>query len=149
MITIQILKSKPIINKNKKEMKFLLGSGIAFYLLLVIASCNKFKNETVRSRNVQFQLYTDQDFSNEDNLITFKLTIQSPNTIIWDSVLAPMKIKDIPSFANKLTFDKTVKTQPLQLKVGFYYTIEEVGDSWFFQPMESWESFKLVDYNFR
>jgi len=130
-------------------MKFLLGSGIAFYLLLVIASCNKFKNETVRSRNVQFQLYTDQDFSNEDNLITFKLTIQSPNTIIWDSVLAPMKIKDIPSFANKLTFDKTVKTQPLQLKVGFYYTIEEVGDSWFFQPMESWESFKLVDYNFR
>jgi len=131
-------------------MKFLLASGIACYLLLVIASCNKFKNETVTSRNVQFQLYTDQDFSNDDHLITFKLTIQqSPNTIIWDSVLAPMKIKDIPSFANKLTINKTVNTQPVQLKLGFYYTIEEVGDSWFFQPMESWESFKLVDYNFR
>ena len=101
------------------------------------------------SRNVQFQLYTDQDFSNDDHLITFKLTIQSPNTIIWDSVFAPMKIKDIPSFANKITIDKTVKTQPVQLKLGFYYTIEEVGDSWFFQPMESWESFKLVDFNFR
>jgi hypothetical protein len=131
-------------------MKLLLASGIACYLLIVIASCNKFNNETVTSRNVQFQLYTDQDFSNDNHLITFKLTIQQlPNTIIWDSVLAPMKIKDIPSFANRINIDKTVKTQPGQLKLGFYYTIEEVGDSWFFQPMESWESFKLVDFNFR
>ena len=131
-------------------MKLLLASGIACYLLIVIASCNKFNNETVTSRNVQFQLYTDQDFSNDNHLITFKLTIQQlPNTIIWDSVLAPMKIKDIPSFANRINIDKTVKTQPGQLKLGFYYTIEEVGDSWFFQPMESWESFKLVDLNFR
>jgi len=131
-------------------MKLLLASGIACYLLIVIASCNKFNNETVTSRNVQFQLYTDQDFSNDNHLITFKLTIQQlPNTIIWDSVLAPMKIKDIPSFANRINIDKTVKTQPGQLKLGFYYTIEEVGDSWFFEPMESWESFKLVDFNFR
>ena len=131
-------------------MKLLLASGIACYLLIVIASCNKFNNETVTSRNVQFQLYTDQDFSNDNHLITFKLTIQQlPNTIIWDSVLAPMKIKDIPSFANRINIDKTVKTQPGQLKLGFYYTIEEVGDSWFIQPMESWESFKLIDFNFR
>jgi hypothetical protein len=131
-------------------MKFLFASFIACYLLLVIASCNKFKNETPTSRNVQFQLYTDKDFSNENNLITFKLTIQKPtNGIIWDSVLAPMKIKDIPLFANKLTIDKTVENQTGRLKVGFYYTIEEVGISWFFQPMESWESFKLVDFNFR
>jgi len=131
-------------------MKFSFASGIACYLLLVIASCNKFKNETVTSRNVQFQLYKNQDFSNDNNLITFKLTIQQlPNTIIWDSVLAPMKIKDIPSFANRININKTVNTQPGQLKLGFYYTIEEVGDSWFFEPMESWESFKLVDFNFR
>jgi len=60
-----------------------------------------------------------------------------------------MKIKDIPSFANRININKTVSTQPGQLKLGFYYTIEEVGDSWFIQPMESWESFKLVDFNFR
>ena len=130
-------------------MKFLVASGIACYFLLVIASCNKFKNETPLDRTVQFQLYTDQDFSNDQNMISFKLTIEKwPNTILWDSVLAPMRIKDIPSFANKLTMEKTVKNERGQLKVGFNYTIAEVGDSWFFQPMESWESFKLVDFNF-
>lgn len=130
-------------------MKFILAPGMACYFLLAIASCNKSKNETLQDRTVQFQLYTDQDFSNEQNMISFKLTIEKwPNIILWDSVLAPIRIKDIPSFANKFTVEKTVKNERGQLKVGFYYTIAEVGTSWFLQPMESRESFKLVDFNF-
>jgi len=138
-------------------MKFLLSGGLACYLLLITTSCNKHKHdhdhvdtENAIDRTVQFSLYTDKDFSADEKLITFRVAIEKyPNITIWDSVLPPMKIKDIPSPLNKLKIEKLVKNQAGQLKVGFYYTIDNVGISWFYNAMESWESNKVVDFNFR
>jgi hypothetical protein len=135
-------------------MKLLLSAGLACYLLLT-ASCNKHNqdhtsNENPIDRTVQFSLFTDQDFSHDEKLITFRVAIEKyPNITIWDSVLAPMKIKDIPSLSNKIIFEKLIHNEAGRLKVGFYYTIENVGISWFYDAMEPWEASKKVDFNFR
>lgn len=138
-------------------MKKISVSTILFVLAIVIgASCKKnlpdhFPVYTSTPRKVQFILYTDKDFSHENNIITFRLSIQkSTNQILWDSVLAPMQIKDIPSLAQKLVVEKYVPgNDPSLLKVGFYYSIEGVGISWNLHPFESGETFKTVDFNFQ
>jgi hypothetical protein len=141
--------------KTNTEMKFIFSTTLTCCLLLITASCNKHKDEQTNNENpidriVQFSLFTDQDFSNDEKLITFRVSIEKyPNITIWDSVLTPMKIKDIPSLTNKITIEKLIRNEPGKLKVGFYYTIENVGVSWFYNAMEPWESSKKVDFNFR
>jgi hypothetical protein len=102
------------------------------------------------TRKVQFVLYTDKDFSSNNQLITFKLSIEkSPNIVLWDSLLPSMKIKDIPGPANKWVIEKIVPgNDPSLLKTGFYYSIENVGSSWFIDSFSVGESFKIVDFNF-
>lgn len=102
-------------------------------------------------RKVQFVLYTDKDFSNNNQLITFKLSIEKlPNHVLWDSVLAPMKIKDIPGPTNKWVFEKLVPgNDPSLLKTGFYYSIENVGSSWFIDSFKVGETIKILDFNFQ
>jgi len=102
-------------------------------------------------RVVQFSLYTDKDFSNDNKNITFTLFIQNPaNQMLWDSVLMPMKIKDIPNLAHKLVVEKTVPgNDGSLLKVGFRYTIENVGISWYFDSSSAGENFKIINFNFR
>src|SRR4030095_12118601 len=125
-------------------MKKIATLSILFALSIVIGtSCKKYisENTTISSkvpRKVQFILYTDKDFSNDNNIITFKLSIQkSPNEILWDSVLAPIQIKDIPLLAQKLVVEKYVPgNDPSLLKVAFYYSIENVGISWHLDSFE-------------
>lgn len=138
-------------------MKKISVSTILFVLAIVIGtSCKKNLPDqlsvyTKVPRKVQFILYTDKDFSGENNIITFKLSIRkSTNEILWDSVLAPMQIKDIPSLAEKLVVEKYVPgNDPSRLKVGFYYSIENVGISWNLHSFEPGETFKTVDFNFQ
>jgi hypothetical protein len=140
-----------------------------FVLVISIAtSCAKqtealipISNEV--ARKVQFVLYTDKDFSGDNNNITFKLSIQKitnnvsggsatepPTQVLWDSVLTPMKIKDIPHLAQKLIIEKTItQSDASLLKVGFFYTIENVGHSTHFDSFPAGETFKIIDFNFQ
>ena len=101
-------------------------------------------------RNVQFELYTDQDFSEDAHNITFNLHIENGDQVIFDSALAPMKIQDIPDELHKIVIQKSVpQNDPSRLKVGFVYHIENVGMSWHFEEFPSPDSFKVVRFDFR
>jgi hypothetical protein len=101
-------------------------------------------------RKVRFVLYTDQDFSSDNDSIFFRLSIQkSRNQTLWDSMLAPMTIKDIPDFEHRLIVNKLVPGNDTSLlKVGFYYSIKNVGNSWHVEPFNVGETFKVVKFNF-
>jgi hypothetical protein len=81
--------------------------SILCVVILTETSCKKDAPiQWNRARKVQYILYTDKDLSENNNIITFKLSMQnSRNQFIWDSTLAPMKIKDIPNLA-KVYFRK-------------------------------------------
>ena len=137
-------------------MKFLSTISILCALTILIGtSCKKQIVDPVTVnqpvRKVQFVLYTDKDFSNNNSIISFKLSIQnSASLVLWDSALAPMKIKDIPNLLNKLVIERTVpNNDPSQLKVGFQYAIENVGNSWYYDSFQAGETFKTVDYDFQ
>jgi len=102
-------------------------------------------------------LYTTDDVSNDNKLITFTLQIRPlntfpPNLVLWDSVLPPMKIKDIPSLANKLVIEKIVPAGQTgsnnTLQAGFLYDIENVGHSWHLDTLTSGNTFKSIEFNF-
>ena len=107
--------------------------------------------KTSQIRNVQFVLYTDTTFTNENSLITFTLSIvNASNKTLWDSVLSPMRLKDIPDLSHNIMVRKTVPNDDnSRLKVGFYYTIENIGTSWKIEDFSNREIFKLVEFNFR
>src|SRR5664279_266063 len=137
-------------------MKFLSRSSIlGFVICLAGISCKKQTTEqppvNTVPRKVQFVLYTDKDFSGNNGMITFELSIQKlTNQVLWDSVLPPMKIKDIPGPANKWIIEKWVPgNEPSLLKTGFYYAIEGVGSSWFIDSFKVRETIKIIDFNFQ
>ena len=139
-------------------MKYLATiSALCIVATLIGTSCkkqiidNKIFDKRIVTRKVEFQLYTTSDFSNENDSIFFKVSIIKPrNQILFDSMLAPMKIKDIPNRTHKLIIDKAVPgNDPSLLKVGFYYTIKNVGSSWHTEPFDAGKTFKIVDFNFQ
>lgn len=94
-------------------------------------------------------LYTDKDFSNDDHNISFGLHIaNNDRTFGFDSVVATMKIKDIPHRANQLVFERTAPLDGTVLTAGFTYTIENVGFSWHLDTVASDEKFKTIEYAF-
>gem|GEM_PF-393909 len=121
--------------------------------MILASSCKKERGGGIQkvARAVRFQLYTDQDFSEDNHTITFQAFIQSSNnTDLWDSMFPPMKISEIPGVANKLGMEKTVLANAAAvLKVGFRYSIQDVGLSWFIDTSSAGQLFKLVDFNFR
>jgi hypothetical protein len=132
-------------------------SALCAITILVATSCKKqildngMWDKRVTIRKVQFQLYTTKDFSDENDSIFFRISIIKPrNQILFDSMLAPMKLKDIPNRAHKLVIDELVPgNDPSLLKVGFYYTIKNVGNSSHTEPFNVGETFKVVDFNFQ
>jgi len=139
--------------KNIIQSIMKIFSLIAISLML-LTSCKKEQNipaQPVEARTIHFALYTDQDFSTNNSNITFTLSIKnSSGQVLWDSVMAPMAIRNIPSPAHKITVDKTVPHDDGSLlKIGFYYTIEGVGSSWYLDSCRSDEKDKAVIYNFR
>jgi hypothetical protein len=102
-------------------------------------------------RTIQYQLYTDQDFSTDLHTITFRLTIHGRNNVLFDSALAPMLIKDVPNKAHQLVFQKLVPPgfDKDTLVVGFVYDIQDVGESWLLDTCAPGQRLKIVDYDFR
>lgn len=103
-----------------------------------------------QERKVHYLLYTDKAFSQSDAMITFTLLIRdAQHRILWDSVLAPMRIKDIPTRINKLEVVKSVPDHnSSRLQVGFLYSIENVGYSWYLDQFKEGEAEKVIEYNF-
>lgn len=131
-------------------------SFLCILIVLVTTSCEKQtaclgSNSLPVSRKIQFVLYTYKDFTSNQDSISFKVFIQNAvNQVLWDSTLAPMKFKDIPDLAHKIVVEKTVPANETSvLKAGFFYTIQNVGASWYYDSVKAGESLKIIDYNFK
>ena len=125
-------------------------------MIVLITSCKKYSSGytppgTEFPRRVRFVLYSDKDLSNDNNTITIKLSIErSINDILWDSVLPPMRIKDIPKPGEALIVEKYVPGNDQSLvKVGFHYTIDNIGNASHMDPFEPGEIFKIASFNFQ
>jgi len=125
-------------------------------IIMIGTSCKKYPSDYIPNnptapRLVQFVLFSNNELSNDNGTVTFTLAIKKTNgDVLWDSVLAPMKIKDIPSLDNSLFVEKYVPgNDPSLLKVGFLYTIDNVGNSSFTVPFEPGETLKKVGFNFQ
>jgi hypothetical protein len=133
-------------------MKTTLLTIFCACIVLFAESCkkNSTSNPTV-PRKIKFILYTSKDFSSDNDNIIFRLSIQKlSNQTLWDSVLPPMKIKDIPDLAHKLVVEQTVPNNyDSSVKAGFYYTIENVGYSWHFDISNAGEKYKEILFNFQ
>jgi hypothetical protein len=125
-------------------------------IIMLGTSCKKYTPDykpvdpTV-PRLVQFLLFTRSESSNDNSTVTFTLAIKKPNgDVLWDSILAPINIKDIPDLDHPLFVEKYVPgNDPSLLKVGFLYTIDNVGNSSFTVPFEPGETLKKVGFNFQ
>ena len=125
-------------------------------IIMIGTSCKKYPSDYIPNnptapRLVQFVLFTNSELSNDNSTVTFTLAIKKPNgDVLWDSVMAPIKLKDIPSLNHPVFVEKNVPgNDPSLLKVGFFYTIENVGNSSFTVPFEPGETLKKVGFNFR
>lgn len=132
---------------------------ILFLLLIAICTlllaCKKEDVQPVNNtieRKIQFELYTTKDFSNNNDSITFSLVIRKADTyrVLWYTVLTPMKIKEIPDFANKIIVNKVVPNKDTSLlKAGFEYTIKNIGNSQFSDTFNTGNNFKVISFNFQ
>lgn len=102
------------------------------------------------NRLIQFHLYTEKDFSTNNDVITFSLFIRSHTRVFFDSTLSPMTMKDIPGITDKLTIARQVADDDgSDLAVGFRYAIENGGSSWFIDTSKAGALFKIVDFSFQ
>ena len=104
-------------------------------LLLILTGCKNDEIAPPAPRTIRFELFTNQDFSQDTNSIIFEPSVSVGNTVLWDSVFTSMKVKEIPTEANKIIFEKVIRTNDAELKVGFKYTISNVGTSWYYEKV--------------
>ena len=131
-------------------------SILIVWVIVIGTSCKKYPSAynpiyLIVPRLVQFVLFTNGEFSNDNTAVTFTLSIKKPTgEVLWDSVLAPIKLKDIPTLDHPVFVEKYVPgNDPSLLKIGFFYTIENVGNSSFTVPFEPGETLKKAGFNFQ
>lgn len=129
---------------------------LAISILILFVSCKKQTELRVNNcpdipRKIQFSLYTDTDFSQYNGNITFTVSIRNANhQTLWDSVMPQMRVKDIPGKNNKIFIEKKVPGNDSSLlQVGFIYSIQDVGISWFWDQSKPCETLKKVNFNFK
>ena len=137
--------------KKKSALSILIVS-----IILIGTSCKKYTSEYIPinpivPRLVQFVLFTNSELSNDNSTVTFTLAIKKPTgEVLWNSILAPIKLKDIPGLDHPLFIEKYVPGNDTSLlKVGFFYAIDNVGNSSFTVPFEPGETLKKVGFNFQ
>ena len=131
---------------------FSIIKTLLFLSVLSFMSCTKEDSlsPTATPRKIRFVLYTEEDFSGDNDNITFSLVIRNSTKTLFDSSLSVMKVKDIPKSANKLIFEKQVPNDDGSvLTTGFYYTIENVGLSWYIDTCSAGQLLKVIDYSFK
>jgi len=133
-------------------MKLFIRTFLAAAFVLLVVSCKKqypFGSiGSAQERKIRFQLYTNQDFSDNASVIIFSVFIRDANKTLFDSTLASMRIQDIPDSAHKLVIEKTVNDN-LDLAAGFHYEIHDVGTSSFIDTSKAGNAFKIIDYPFQ
>src|ERR1700744_3136755 len=135
---------------------FLLTALLVFAAICLTTSCKK-ENPvnakqpvTASSRTLKFILYTNKDFSGNDQNITFSLHISNAQkTIAFDSTVFSAKVKDIPDKAHQLVFEKKIPDDGTTVAADFFYTIENVGMSWYLDSCASNEKMKVIEYPFQ
>ena len=134
----------------KKHLLALAYGLLCLGVTIILASCKKNTNPPT-TRTIQYVLYTKQDFSNNFDIIRFRLSMASGSHTLFDSSLAPMTISAIPDSLHALVFRKNVPSgyEQAKLVVGFFYSIDNVGSSWFLDSSIAGQSFKKVEYNFQ
>ena len=129
---------------------FISLSLLLCLLIFSFISCEKNVSPATSPRKIRFVLYTEEDFSSDNSNITFSLFIRNNTKTLFDSTLSTIKVKDIPNEANKLIFEKQVPNDDGSvLTAGFYYTIENVGLSWYLDTCSASTSFKTINYSFK
>jgi len=121
-------------------------------LLLFVVSCKKDQpNVKINPpRKVRYELFTNEDFSDDTKNILFSIIMRTGQHTIFDSPLAAMKIKEIPDSNHRIIIEKLVPdNDTATLVVGFNYQIENVGSSWFLDTFRTGNTFKLLRYSFR
>jgi hypothetical protein len=125
----------------------------AVAVMCIVFSCTKDHGHTVKNkpvRKVHYELFTTEDFSEDEHDIQFNLFMRDSRRTIFDSALAIMKVKDIPDSLHRLIFDKVVPgNNQDSLVVGFTYHIVNVGFSWFLDKFPRGDSLKVIKYSFK
>src|SRR5690242_20608765 len=118
--------------KNTMKRYFLITVTL---VSILFSSCDKDGSEPDTGkveRTIQYVLYTNEDFSNDEHNITFSVFARDDERTLLDSALTTMKVKEVPSAANKIVIEKKIVTDPSTVLVaGFVYKIEGVGTSWY------------------
>jgi hypothetical protein len=122
----------------------------------IIISCKKQSTQqpvVSPTKTVRFALYTNEDFSKDDDTVSFALTIRNnAGTInsrdIFDTTLATIRFKDIPGPSNKLVIEKTLPNDGSIWKVGFIYTAK-FGVGSHFDTVGVNEKMKVFEYPFQ
>jgi hypothetical protein len=132
--------------------KYILITIALLSLVLTLSSCNKDgeqPNNKVEHK-IQYVLYTNEDFSNDEHNITFSVFARDNDNTLLDSAISTMKVKDIPSAANKIVVEKTLITNAsTDLVAGFVYQIEGVGVSWHLDSIAAGQNNKIIEYAFK
>src|SRR5579864_8020425 len=113
-------------------------------LLFFVVSCKKDQpNAKINpQRKVRYELYTDEDFSDDQKNIQFSIFMRNGQNTIFDSPLAKMEIKDIPDSNHRIIIEKMAPDNDTStLVVGFNYQIENVGFSWFMDTFPASDTF--------
>ena len=125
----------------------------AVAVICIVFSCTKDKGHTGKNkpvRRVHYELFTKEDFSEDEHDIQFNLFMRDSRRTIFDSSLGIMKVRDIPDSLHRLVFDKVVPgNNQDSLVVGFTYYITNVGYSWFLQKFPKGDTLKVIKYSFK
>ncbi|MFI5162543.1 MAG: hypothetical protein ACHQHN_14785 [Sphingobacteriales bacterium] len=136
-------------------MKHFFPSALLILALIcLVTSCKKEKPvnppATASYRTLRFILYTNQDFSGNNENISFALHISNAqSTIKFDSTVFSAKVKDIPDKAHQLVFEKKIPDDGTAVAADFFYTIENVGMSWYLDTCAANEKTKVIEYPFQ
>ncbi|HXD78107.1 MAG TPA: hypothetical protein VN616_09895 [Puia sp.] len=124
-------------------------------MLLAGASCKKVDDgdycmtPDAPARKVRYELFTNRDFSGNQDTIRFDLVMARAEALIFDSALAPMRIEDIPDSLHRIIMEKLVPDGiPDSLAVGFNYAIDDVGFSGFKDIFPAGDTLKIVRFSF-
>jgi hypothetical protein len=135
-------------------MKSIVLTAITLLGIVLIAwSCKKDQStpgEQMVERTIQYILYTNEDFSDDEHNITFSVFARDNDSTLLDSAIATMKVKEIPSDENKIIIEKKILTDAsTDLVAGFVYEIENVGVSWYLDSIPAGQNNKTIEFAFK
>jgi hypothetical protein len=121
--------------------------------IITIWSCKKDQStpgEQIVERTIQYVLYTNEDFSDDDDNITFSVFARDDNSTLLDSAITTMKVNEIPPAGNKIIIEKKLLTKAsTDLVAGFVYEIENVGISWYLDSIPAGQNNKTIEFAFK